>query len=71
MWHVFKPSGTSFSALLGTENGRGAGHLVNDHLDELKRKRVSEIHVHLPEAKSPTIKLVIGDVPEGEDSSSP
>lgn len=68
-WHVFRFGSTSFTALLGTENGRGTGYLVNDHLDELKRKRVSEIHVCLSEPENSSMKIVIDPVPEGGDSS--
>ncbi|KAK2758370.1 hypothetical protein FQN54_004220 [Arachnomyces sp. PD_36] len=60
-WHVFTPGKDEFTALLGSENGRGAGYIVNDYFTELGRKRVSEIHVHAP--KPYLMKLVIGDAP--------
>lgn len=59
-WQVFKPGSESFTALLGCENGRGAGHLVNDHFAEMGRKQVSEIHASM-EVKS--MKIVLSPVP--------
>lgn len=60
-WHVFLPGSESFTVLLGSENGRGAGHLVNDHLAELGRKQVSEIHVS---GVPWLMKIVLGPVPD-------
>jgi hypothetical protein len=59
-WHVFKPGSDTFTVLLGSENGRGAGYMVNDHLSELGRKQVSEIHVH---ERPYLMKIVIGPIP--------
>ena len=60
-WDVYRSDskGDSFAALLGTENGRGAVHLINDHMRELGKKKVSEIHV-LEHA----MKIVLVDVEE-------
>lgn len=60
-WHVFRPGSDSFTALLGSENGRGAGYMINDHLAEMGRKRVSEIHVS---SRPWLMKIVIGPVPD-------
>lgn len=49
MWYVFKPGSESFEALLGSENGRGAGFMANVHFSELEGKGVSEMHVCDPD----------------------
>ncbi|KAK2759384.1 hypothetical protein FQN54_002862 [Arachnomyces sp. PD_36] len=45
-WHAFTPGTEAFTALLGCENGRTAGYIVNDYFAELGRKQVSEILVY-------------------------
>ncbi|KAK2755541.1 hypothetical protein FQN54_006481 [Arachnomyces sp. PD_36] len=66
-WSVFLPGSKadSFAALLGSESGRGAAHLVNDHMNELGKKRVAEIHI----SGESYMKLVLADA--GEQSEVP
>jgi hypothetical protein len=61
-WHVFKPETESFKGLLGSDNGRGTGRLVNDHYVDLGKRGISEIYVcRPPECRGYTMKLTIGD----------
>lgn len=61
-WMIFRPGSNSFYALLGSPSGRGAGHMLNDHFDEVEKKEIWEIHVTSRDRYTKTMKLVIGPV---------
>lgn len=62
-WYVIRRETNPdfFAVLLGSENGRGAGNLVNDHMEDLGDNRgVTEIHI-LDETP-PSMKMVLGPI---------